>query len=188
VTSNPFFGDGNNVEHWSRVHSCRGHNLDVVGLAWSPDDTHLVSCSLDKDAPIIVWKLGGRSGTGSGGGAGTGGGGALSTVLHPFKILGRDVHSSCVKGIAFDPIGKYLASSGDDPSVCFWRCTGDWGLEKQLDKSEGIFSECSTTSQNQTLFRRLSFSPDGGHVCVTNGVIRGKNVAAMVSRIQSCWS
>ena len=126
----------------------------MVGLVWSPDDTHLVSCSLDKDTPIIVWKLGGRSGAA--------GSRTLSTVLHLFKILGRDVHSSCVKGIAFDPIGKYLALSGDNPSVCFWQCTGDWGLKKQLDKSEGIFLECLTTSQNQTLFRRLLFSRDRG--------------------------
>ena len=43
--------------HWTRIQLCRGHGLDVVDLAWAPDDSHLVSCSLDSETPIIVWKL-----------------------------------------------------------------------------------------------------------------------------------
>mmetsp|Transcript_12008 Transcript_12008/g.13422 ORF Transcript_12008/g.13422 Transcript_12008/m.13422 type:complete len:108 (+) Transcript_12008:235-558(+) len=46
------------VEHWIRMKVCRGHGLDAVGLAWAPDDSHLVSCSLDSQTPIIiVWKV-----------------------------------------------------------------------------------------------------------------------------------
>jgi WD40 repeat protein len=54
------FGDNNatpNIEHWARIRTCRGHGLDVVGLAWAPDDSHLASCSLDRESPIIIWRV-----------------------------------------------------------------------------------------------------------------------------------
>merc|ERR1712238_449385 len=45
-----------NYENWKRLRVLKGHSLDVVGLAWSPNDMFLVSCSLDSEAPICVWK------------------------------------------------------------------------------------------------------------------------------------
>lgn len=246
-------GMSEDIEHWNRIAVCRGHHLDVVGLAWAPDDSHLVSCSLDSVNPIIVWRLydvlnggdgdGGGSNNNVGGDAGAGlwnsptraaaGGGRLggmggtfsssSTLqsniitvhnLHPHKILGRNVHTSTVKGVAFDPAGKYLASSGDDPAICIWRAFDDWGLEARIDSSSGVFRSkkrkrqvdnirSPTTINNNnnshssgyeleeddpgelaslSLFRRISFAPDGSHVCGTNATLRGKNIAAMISR------
>ena len=35
---------------------------------------------------------------------------------------------------------------------------------------------------NLSLFRRISFAPDGTHICGTNATLRGKNIAAMISR------
>ena len=49
--------DYDEVEHWHRIRVCRGHGLDAVVLAWAPDDSHLVSCSLDSRTPVIVWRL-----------------------------------------------------------------------------------------------------------------------------------
>ena len=211
------------VEHWSRIRICRGHNLDVVGLAWSPDDSHLVSCSLDSAAPICVWRLNLNSGGSSGSSGGNGGGGTMgasparfggpsrpgsagggaSAILAPYKTLsanaggsaGEEGHTSTVKGVAFDPTGKYLASSGDDPSVCIWRAYDDWGLEAKIDQKDGIFGTPTTAGSNGakaveeqqqlaslSLFRRISFSPDGVHVCVTNATVKGKSVASTVSR------
>ena len=206
------------VEHWSRIRICRGHNLDVVGLAWSPDDSHLVSCSLDSAAPICVWRLNLNSSSGGGSNGGRGGGmmgasparfgspsrpgsagGGASAILAPYKTLsasaGEEGHTSTVKGVAFDPTGKYLASSGDDPSVCIWRAYDDWGLEAKIDQKDGIFGTPTTAGGNGakateeqqqlaslSLFRRISFSPDGVHVCVTNATVKGKSVASTVSR------
>ena len=114
-------------QHWTRILLCRGHGLDVVDLAWAPDDSHLVSCSLDSNAPICVWKMGIQK--------------SNSMILHPFQILGANVHTSTVKGVTFDPAGSYLASSGDDPAVCIWRAHDDWGLEARIDASSGIFRQ-----------------------------------------------
>ena len=33
-----------------------------------------------------------------------------------------------------------------------------------------------------SLFRRISFALDGSHICGTNATLRGKNIAAMISR------
>jgi len=34
-------------------------------------------------------------------------------------------HSSHTKGVAWDPVGTYLASQSDDRTIIVWRCS-DW--------------------------------------------------------------
>ena len=177
------------LEHWVRVKLCRGHGLDAVGLAWAPDDSHLVSCSLDSKTPIIVWKLtdlaeSNHNHTNF----------YNNVLCNPYKILGRGIHTSTVKGVTFDPAGTYLASSGDDPSVCVWRAHDDWGLEQKIDSKSGIFRKWNSSSSSsnggssglslssQSLFRRLSWSTDGAYICATNAVVKNKNVASTISR------
>jgi protein HIRA/HIR1 len=176
VSGNLLSGDAEHVEHWSRIRICRGHNLDVVGLAWAPDDSHLISCSLDSDAPICVWRMDfdkhdaqGQTKRGN-------------AIMQPYKVLGVKEHTSTVKGVAFDPAGKYIASSGDDPALCIWRAFDDWGLESKVDSSSGIFQQDVQSLANLSMFRRISFAPDGSHVCATNAMLKKKNIAAMVSR------
>ena len=179
ATGNLTDNSHSHVEHWSRILLCRGHNLDVVDLAWAPDDSHLVSCSLDRETPIIVWKCvdlaAGRIPD------------AHQRIRQPYKVLGADgVHTSTVKGVTFDPAGSYLASSGDDPAVCIWRAHDDWGLEKRIDSSSGIFRkwrEDDTLSlSSQSLFRRISWSTDGSFICSTNSVVKNKHVASTIAR------
>ena len=165
-----------NVEQWSRIKLCRGHTLDVVGLAWAPDDSHLVSCSLDSDAPIIVWKLtdlGSQERRTQ-----------ANVLCNPYKILGKGIHTSTVKGVTFDPAGSYIASSGDDPAVCIWRAHDDWGLEKRIDADTGIFRKWNDGKElsGQTMFRRLSWSTDGAYICSTNASVKNKHVASTISR------
>ncbi|KAL7581063.1 hypothetical protein ACA910_005866 [Epithemia clementina (nom. ined.)] len=176
-------GDGTSAtlamtEQWSRILLCRGHNLDVVGLAWAPDDSHLVSCSLDRETPILIWKL-----TDLARGEIPD---AHQRIRQPYKVLGKDVHTSTVKGVTFDPAGSYLASSGDDPSVCIWRAHDDWGLEQRIDASTGIFRQWkendSISMSAQSLFRRISWATDGSYICSTNSVVKNKNVASTIAR------
>ena len=182
------------LEHWIRIKLCRGHGLDAVGLAWAPDDSHLVSCSLDSKTPIIVWKLTDLAEESEGHAEHN----FYNNVLcNPYKILGKGIHTSTVKGVTFDPAGTYLASSGDDPSVCIWRAHDDWGLEKRIDAKSGIFRKWNIGGGNgngaasasvglalssQSLFRRLSWSTDGAYICATNAVVKNKNVASTISR------
>ncbi len=69
--------------------------------------------------------------------------------------------SSPVKGVAWDPVGKYLASAGDDRALLVWR-TADWGLEARVTKP---FRE---TAKQETMFRRIAWSPGGDTVVATN--------------------
>lgn len=182
-------------QQWSRIKVCRGHNLDVVDLSWAPDDSHLVSCSLDSTTPIIVWRLIGQILHADGASRSAS---SNSMIIHPYKILGLNVHTSTVKGVAFDPAGTYIASSGDDPAVCIWRAHDDWGLEKRIDAQSGIFRQWSSSSSNnrdenvdhvvsQSLFRRISWCTDGSFICSTNNVVKNRHVASTISR-EGGWS
>ncbi|EPS73840.1 hypothetical protein M569_00903 [Genlisea aurea] len=103
------FGSGEppDVENWKVAITLRGHTADVVDLDWSPDDSTLVSASLDNT--IHVWDMSN---------------GMCTAVLRG--------HSSLVKGVAWDPIGSFLASQSDDKTVIIWRTT-DWSLAHRTE-------------------------------------------------------
>jgi WD40 repeat protein len=42
-----------NIENWRVLRMLRGHESDVLDLAWSPDNDYIVSCSLDRY--VAVW-------------------------------------------------------------------------------------------------------------------------------------
>ena len=92
-----------------------------------------------------------------------------NVVCNPYKIIGKGVHTSTVKGVTFDPAGNYLARSGGHLSVCIWRAHNDGGLEKRIDAKSGIFCKWNTGGSGssglalslQSLFGNLSWSTDG---------------------------
>ncbi|GAA5878315.1 hypothetical protein JCM3774_001984 [Rhodotorula dairenensis] len=95
-----------NVENWKATRRLVGHQSDVAGVAWSPDDTLVASVGLDN--VVLVW---------SG---------------HTFELVRKlDGHAGFVKGVVFDPVGQYLATQADDNSLKIWR-TKDWGLERDI--------------------------------------------------------
>lgn len=69
-----------------------------------------------------------------------------------------------VKGVTWDPIGKYLATQSDDKTLIVWR-TSDWQKESAVTKP---FSEANGT----THVLRLGWSPDGTYL-VSVDVIQG---------------
>lgn len=118
--SSGVFGTGGmqeNHESWKCLHTLRGHDGDVLDLAWSPNDLFLASCSIDNT--IIVWD------------------GRVFTMLQ--KLRG---HTGLVKGVAWDPVGRFLASQSDDRSVKVW-CTMDWSLATTITEP---FHECGGTT------------------------------------------
>ena len=142
--------------------------MDVLDLSWSPSMStspysHLASASIDNR--VIIWnpydllQEGNSRGT-----------------LHPFKILSG--HQSFVKGVSFDPLGKYLASCGVDNLLLIWSCA-DWTLIHRDELS-------LASAPDGTLFRRLDWAPDGAGCCVVGGVNCGKSVARVLKRMT--WS
>jgi protein HIRA/HIR1 len=87
-----------------------------------------------------------------------------------------EAHQGFVKGVSWDPVGKYLTSQADDRSVIFWN-TFDWTVAKQVH--EGF-----EKSGGQTFYKRHSWAPDGSQVCFVHAVdeSRFQNVALIVDR------
>ena len=65
-------------------------------------------------------------------------------------------HTSMVKGVTWDPIGKYVATQSDDKTLIVWR-TSDWLQEKTISEP---FKEAGGT----THALRLGWSPDGSYM------------------------
>ncbi|KAK9760908.1 HIR complex subunit, variant 2, partial [Basidiobolus ranarum] len=90
------------------------------------------------------------------------------------KIQSLNNHQGPVKGITWDPAGKYIATQSDDKSVKVWR-TSDWSIQKDITKP---FANSTST----TIFRRLSWSPEGSHIAAANAMNGATPVAAIISR------
>ena len=84
--------------------------MDVTDLAWCPMNEYLATCSVDNT--VNVWKVPEEQP----------GGGANPVWQRVACLTG---HRSHVKGITWDPVGKFLATQADDKSVIIWR-TEDW--------------------------------------------------------------
>ncbi|KAF9936720.1 HIR complex subunit, partial [Modicella reniformis] len=90
------------------------------------------------------------------------------------RVILLDQHQGFVKGLTWDPVGKYMASQSDDKSVKIWRIT-DWEVEVQV-------TEPFLQSSGTTFFRRLSWSPDGGHIATANAFNGSIPVASIITR------
>ncbi|XP_021656511.2 protein HIRA isoform X2 [Hevea brasiliensis] len=83
-------------------------------------------------------------------------------------------HSSLVKGVAWDPIGSFIASQSDDKTVIIWR-TSDWSLAHRTD---GHWAK----SLGSTFFRRLGWSPCGHFITTTHGFQKPRHSAPVLER------
>lgn len=78
-----------------------------MDLDFSPDDSLLASGSLDNT--VRIWNI------------------SNATCIAVLRG-----HSSLVKGVAWDPIGSFIASQSDDKTVIIWK-TRDWSLAHRTD-------------------------------------------------------
>eukprot|EP00898_Chlorokybus_atmophyticus_P000368 jgi/Chlat1/1331/Chrsp118S01752 len=119
----------------------------------TPDDTMLASCSVDNT--VRVWS------------AGMGG----SSWCLSKTLVG---HTSLVKGVAWDPVGKYLASQSDDKSVIVWN-TDTWEVRKRIT---GPFDNTVSAA----FFRRLSWFPNGQILATTHAYDEPSHTSALIER------
>lgn len=108
-----------NIENWKCTSTLRGHNGDVLDLAWSPQDRWLASCSIDNS--IIIWD---------------------AHQSFPTIVATLKGHTGLVKGVTWDPVGKFIASQSDDRSVKIWK-TSDWTIQTTITEP---FEECGGTT------------------------------------------
>lgn len=78
-----------NIELWKPIRMLPGHENDVLSVAWAEDDRFLASAGVD--TMVLVWD---------------------GVTFEPIYKLA--MHTGFVKGLAFDPVGQYLASQVRD--------------------------------------------------------------------------
>ena len=186
-----------NVENWERCRVLRRHELDVVDICWSPDDEYLVSCSLDSQTPICVWLIDLPS-CGSNATSTTTSNPVITMPKHILGTKSSYAHTSTVKGVSFDPMGKFLTSFGDDPALVVWSVpatpSGAFKKELAIDASNsevfnsaqgGGLSDASSSLASLAslaMFRRVSWAPDGMTLALPGTYLKSKPIGSIVSR------
>eukprot|EP00283_Hemiselmis_rufescens_P011086 CAMPEP_0173424054 /NCGR_PEP_ID=MMETSP1357-20121228/4088_1 /TAXON_ID=77926 /ORGANISM="Hemiselmis rufescens, Strain PCC563" /LENGTH=622 /DNA_ID=CAMNT_0014387223 /DNA_START=154 /DNA_END=2019 /DNA_ORIENTATION=- len=143
-----------NKENWDLSRILRRHVKDVMHVEWSPDGQRLASCGMD--GKVFVWMLN------------------LQADAPPVELLG---HNGMVKGLAWDPVGKYLATQGDggeEKAVVVWRVR-DWKMEVKTQKP-------FMAAPDETMFLRLSWSPDGQNLATPNAFVQNRFSCALLER------
>ena len=136
-------------ENWTMFKCLRGHLQDVIGLTWSPDANHLISCSTDSTAIVFDVKKGTK-----------------------LKILSD--HNGWVNGVAWDPLNKYVMTIASDRSLRAFTTNKLKYVKKinrcKLDEDKSavrLFYDDTFMS----FYRRMDFSPDGELLAVPSGIL-----------------
>ncbi|BHF67035.1 Chromatin assembly factor 1 subunit B [Sparganum proliferum] len=150
--------DPSSVEIWLPCRSLRRHLEDIYDLCWSPDEAFLLSGSVDHSA--ILWQLDlapssvGQEGVADQTSATTRESGSSTA---PKTVILRD-HKHYVQGVAWDPLGDFVATMSSDRTCRIYRA-GSKNCYANICKAgkQNLFQDDSWKS----FFRRPTFSPDG---------------------------
>lgn len=158
---------------WKVLSSLSFHRKDVLDLQWSTDGVFLVSGSVDNCC--IIWDVNK---------------GSVNQIL--------DAHSHYVQGVAWDPLGKYVASLSSDRTcriyvhkpqpkskgidkmnyVCQHIVTK---VEQTIDDSKATKNHLFHDETLPSFFRRLAWSPDGSFLLVPAGSYRISSVTEPIN-------
>ncbi|KAA3673072.1 protein HIRA/HIR1, partial [Paragonimus westermani] len=146
------------TEHWRCSTVLRGHVGDIIDLAWSHDECRLASAGVDNS--VIVWCRQTSP--------------EVPTVSQFVMLTVLRANQGFVKGVAWDPVGRYLASQGDEISVKVWR-TADW-------KEEAVIRKPFVKAVGQSQVMRMSWSLDGSTLAAPHAINNGFPTAKLIDR------
>ena len=153
--------------------------MDILDLDWlaGPTDIGYTLASASVDNSIKVWHFLPAPNAAPAGHASApayaSNASASSTLISPRQSLNG--HTSYVRGLAYDPIGRYLISSGSDNRIIVWDIENDYSVLRVLE-------EPLRNSPDNGIYRRISWSPDGQSVCVTSATKSTKPVGMVLKR------
>ncbi|XP_018645874.1 chromatin assembly factor I P60 subunit,putative [Schistosoma mansoni] len=133
------------------------HLEDIYDVCWSPDERALISGSVDHS--IIIWHL--------------------DLIPQPtIKTLILRDHKHYVQGVAWDPLGFYVASLSSDRACRIYRA-GTKNCLAHVSKAgkQRLFQDDSWKS----FFRRLTFSPDGLLLVCPSGNLEDATFAGLTN-------
>lgn len=133
-------------EEWAVYRVLSHHPRDVFGVEWSPDSNLLASCSVDNF--VIVYDL------------------------KKERIVKRLQLKSMVKGMSWDPIGRFLVAQTENSFTIFQ--TSDWTLVREVTD---IFRR-----QSSPMFLRPSWRIDGENVLVPNSFSNASSIVTLLAR------
>ncbi|XP_030055541.1 chromatin assembly factor 1 subunit B [Microcaecilia unicolor] len=148
-----------NKENWTVIKSLRGHLEDVYDICWTLDGNYMASASVDNTA--IMWD-----------------------VSKGQKVSIFNEHKSYVQGIAWDPLGQYIATLSCDRVLRVYGTQTKRVAFNVGKMSPGTAAEGEVKSYRmfhddsmKSFFRRLSFTPDGSLLLTPAGCVEvGENV------------
>ncbi|BHF58250.1 hypothetical protein SprV_0100120100 [Sparganum proliferum] len=147
------------TEHWRCATVLRHHTGDIIDIAWAQDGLRLASCSVDNT--VVIW--GPSQGTPN------------NASASPFQCIATlRGHGGPVKGVAWDPAGRYLATQAEGLGVRVWRVS-DWQEESKISKP---FVKAADQSQ----VTRLSWSPDGSVIVAPHAINNRFPTAQLINR------
>ncbi|XP_006659032.1 chromatin assembly factor 1 subunit FAS2 homolog [Oryza brachyantha] len=167
-------------EAWKVHKTLLFHHKDVLDLQWSQDGAFLVSASVDNSC--IIWD-------------------AIKGSVQQ-KLEG---HLHYVQGVAWDPLGQYVASLSSD-RTCRIYANKPQGKSKNVEKMNFVCQHTLVKAEHQSpdeskpptrvhlfhdetlpsFFRRLAWSPDGSFLVLPAGLCKYSseviNTAYIMSR------
>lgn len=161
-----------NKEYWTVAKMLRGHLEDVYDICWSKCSQFLITGSVDNTA--IIWD-----------------------VAKGRNICLLSDHKGFVQGVAWDPLGQYVATLCSDRYCRIYNISTKKIVHRihktslpTLDAEDNVTEKSTRLFYDDTLksfCRRLSFSPDGELLVTPSGIVEddnGKitNVAYVFSR------
>ncbi|XP_039137574.1 chromatin assembly factor 1 subunit FAS2 homolog isoform X2 [Dioscorea cayenensis subsp. rotundata] len=160
---------------WKVLKTLSFHRKDVLDVQWSVDGAYLVSGSVDNSC--IIWD-------------------ANKGSVH--QIL--DGHLHYVQGVAWDPLGQYVASLSSD-RTCRVYVNKPQAKLKGYEKLNYVSQHVITKSELQrhedskppskshlfhdetlpSFFRRLAWAPDGSFLLVPAGIYRNSSASEVLN-------
>ena len=128
------------------LHSLEGHSDRAWSLAWSPDGSHLASCSEDKT--VRIWSSSSHTPS-------------TDTSWYCSAVL-EDGHTRTIRSVCWSPCSRFLATASFDATTAIWqRHPPHLSSAQDGDHADATWEQVATLEGHENEVKCVAFSPDG---------------------------